>query len=52
MWRPTNTSINQDEAVMKDFDKAVITEAINFAKDVYTRVENPSDQKRAEEKRI
>ena len=37
---------------MKVSDKAGMTEAIYFAKDVYTRVENQSDQKRAEEKII
>lgn len=40
----------QDGALMKGFDKAFITVGMNFAKDVYTTVENPSDQKRAEEK--
>lgn len=41
-----------DETVMKGFDKAGTTETINFTKDVYTRVENPIDQKRAQEKII
>ena len=39
----------QDEAMMKSFDKASITEAINFAKNVCARVANPFDQKRAAE---
>lgn len=41
-----------DETVMNSFDKAGITEAINFAKDDYSRLENPFDKKRTKGKII
>ena len=33
----------QDEAAMKSFNEAGITDAINFAKDIYTMVESQFD---------
>ena len=45
-------SQEREEAVMTSFNKAGKAEGINFAKDFYTRVENPFDQKRAVEKII
>ena len=36
----------QNDFIIKDFDAEGITEAIKFANDVFTRVENPFDKHR------
>ena len=49
IFEPCNHLKHQDDSIIKSFDAAGISEATTCANDVFTRVENPFDEKRQQQ---